>query len=429
MSSHLTRRQFMQTATLAGAGVVLAGPKAFGKPISPNEKLNIGIIGVANRGGDNLAGVRSQNIVALCDIDDNYLGSASTQFPSAKTYNDFRKLLEQKDIDAIVVSTPDHTHAAATMMALKTGHHVYCEKPLAHTVWEARLVADTAKKYKRITQMGTQIHAENNYRRVVELVQSGAIGPVKEVHVWCDKVWSGGDRPTETPPIPSNIHWDLWLGPAHERPFNPVYLPATWRGWWEFGGGTLSDMACHHVDLPTWALKLRYPNTIEAEGPPIKSETTPEWLIVRYEYPAREDMPAVNLTWYNGGKRPPQFAEGKLPRWGDGTLFVGEKGMLLADYGRHVLLPEADFVGFTPPTPFIPNSIGHHLEWIEAIKTGGKTTCNFDYSGALAENVLLGNVAYRSGKKLEWDAKHLKAKNCPEADSYIRTERRKGWEI
>jgi predicted dehydrogenase len=394
---------------------------------SPNEKLNIGVIGVANQGAYDLDNVRSQNIVALCDIDDNYLAAAAKDLPQAKTYNDYRKLLEQKGIDAVVIATPDHMHAPITLAALESGRHVYCEKPLTHTVCEARKVAVAAKKHARVTQMGTQIHAGSNYRRVVEIVQSGALGTVREVHVWVDRVWTRDGRPADTPPVPPNIHWDLWLGVAPERPYNPAYLPATWRGWWDFGGGTLADMACHHMDLSHWALNLRHPLTVEAEGPPVKPENTPAWLIVHYDYPARDLQPPVRLTWYNGGKRPPHFAEGKLPEWGDGTLLVGEKGMLLASYGRYVLLPEKDFAGFQPPPKTIPDSIGHHAEWIEACKTGGPTTCNFDYAGALTETVLLGNVAYRVGQKLEWDSERQIATNCPDADRYLRPHYRKGW--
>lgn len=428
MASPLSRRDFIRTTTLAGAGLLAAEAARAAPRLSPNEKLNIGIIGVANRAAENLRGVAHHNIVALCDVDDNYLAAAAKQYPQAKTYHDFRQLIDAKGLDAVVISTPDHLHAPAALRALRADLHVYCEKPLGHTVHECRLMADEAKKRKRVTQMGTQIHSTDNYRRVVELVQSGAIGPVKEVHVWVDRVWAGRGLPVDTPPVPASLHWDLWLGPAPERPYNPAYVPGHWRGWWDFGGGTLADMACHHVDLPTWALKLRHASTVQAEGPEVNPQTAPAWLKVKYAYPAREGMPAVDLTWYHGGKRPPHFEEGKLPRWGDGTLFIGEKGMLLADYGRHVLLPEADFKDFVRPSQTIPNSIGHYEEWLQAIKTGGPTTCNFDYSGALAENVLLGNVAYRSGQKLEWDARRLRVKNSREANALVRKQPRKGWE-
>lgn len=428
MPKRMTRRVFMQSAALGAAGFWLAAEGGSARAASPNEKLDIGVIGVANRGADNLRGVSSQNVVALCDVDDNYLTAAARNYPSARTYHDFRKLLEQKGLDAVVISTPDHTHAPAAILALQAGLHVYCEKPLTHTVYEARVVAELTKKHRRVTQLGTQIHAGSNYRRVVELVKSGAIGKVAEVHVWVGGGYSGGNRPADMPPVPPSLHWDLWLGPAPERPYHPAYVPFHWRGWWDFGNGTLGDMACHHMDLPYWALELRHPLTIEAEGPPVHPESCPPWLIVRYQYPARGEQPPVSLTWYNGDKRPPYFAEGKLPPdWSAGTLFVGEKGMLLADYDRYMLLPKEQFAGFESPKPFIPESIGHYNEWIEACKTGGTTTCNFDYSGALTEAVLLGNVAYRTGQKLEWDAQNLKATNCPEADRFLRREWRKGW--
>lgn len=433
MAEKWSRRRLLQAGALAGGGLILSSRKGFARTYQANDKLNIAVVGVAGRGGDNLNGVQGQNIVALCDIDDNNLAAAAKRFPAAKTYDDFRLMLEQNGIDAVVVSTPDHTHAPIAIAALKAGHHVYCEKPLAHSVYEVRAISDTAKKHKRVTQMGTQIHAESNYRRVVELLQSGAIGKVRESHVWADRVWSGNGKAPETPPVPPNIHWDLWLGPAAERPYSPAYVPFNWRGWWAFGGGTLADMACHHMDLSHWAFHLRQPASISADGPAVDPETTPAWLIVKYDYPGRSEdgkqLDPFTLTWYNGGKRPPQFAEGKLPQWGDGSLFIGDKGMLLADYGRYMLLPEAEFKDFTPPPHTIPDSIGHHAEWILACKTGGPTTCNFDYSGALAETVLLGNVAYRTGQKIEWDPKSLKATNYAEADSYLRPHYRKGWKL
>ncbi len=431
MSDRIRRREFLRRVGLAGAAttVGLRGGWAGAATRSPNERLNIGVIGTANRAEANIDGVQGENIVAICDIDDLLLGRAGERFPKAKTYHDFRKFLDHPGIDAVVVSTPDHIHIPATLGAIRRGKHVYCEKPLSHTVHEARLAAEAAKEAKVATQVGTQIHAGDNYRRVVELVQAGAIGTVREAHCWVEKSWGGGDRPTETPPVPANLHWELWLGPAPERPYNPAYQPFNWRGWWDFGGGTLADMGCHHIDLPFWALGLRAPTRVEAEGPPVHPESTPAWLIVRYDFPARGDRPPIKLTWYDGGKRPPQFAEGKLPRWGDGTLFVGDKGMLLAGYDRHVLLPEEEYKDYQRPEPSIPSSIGHHAEWIEACKTGRPTTCNFDYSGALTEAVLLGNVSYRVGQPLEWDAAGLRATNCPEADRFLRKEYREGWSL
>ncbi len=425
MSETMNRRSFLRNATLMSAGVWVGTTK----DQSANDKLNIGIIGVTHRGGDNLNGVQSQNIVALCDIDERYLAEAKQRFPNAKTFYDYRSMLEMKGLDAVVISTPDHHHAPATSLALHAGLHVYCEKPLTHTVHEARTVSQLAKKYRRVTQMGTQIHAENNYRRVVEIVQSGAIGEVSEVHTWVQKVWAGNRKPTDTPAVPAYLHWNEWLGPAAERPYHPDYLPATWRGFWDFGCGTIGDMACHHMDLPFWALGLRYPSTVSAEGPKLDPYVTPNWLNVHYEFPVAGRKKPVKLTWYDGERTPPILTEKGLPNWGGGNLFIGDKGMLLADYGQYKLLPEKDFAGFQPPTPTIPNSIGHHNEWIQACKTGGATTCNFDYSGALTEAVLLGNVAYRTGKTLEWDAKHLKVKNCPEAEAFLHTGYRNGWKV
>ena len=430
MAHTQSRREFLQSTALAAAGVALVGSPALAraKRRSPNEKLNIACIGVGNQGHFSVENVKDENVVALCDVDDTILAGVAKDFPHATTYNDFRKMLERKDIDAVTIGTPDHTHALITMWALKSGRHVYCEKPLTHTVAECRLVTETAKREKRVTQMGIQIHANNNYRRVVEIVKSGAIGPVREVHVWVDRVWSG-KRPTEYPPVPSSLHWDLWLGPAAEHKYSPEWASVVWRGWWDFGGGALGDMACHHMDLSHWALDLRAPLTIEAQGPTVDPDTCPAWTSVKYEYPARGKQPPVTLNWFNGDKRPKAFDEAGSPAdWGN-TLFIGEKGMLLADYGQWKLLPEKDFEGFVAPKPTIPDSIGHHKEWIEACKTGGPTTCNFDYSGALTEAVLLGNVAYRTGRKLEWDSKKLQCKGFPEAEAFLRTTPRKGWEF
>ena len=429
MTHSLNRRQFIKQGAAVTAAC-LAGARTQARNISPNERLNIGMIGVANRAGDDLKEVSSENIVALCDIDDNYLAAVKQKHPQAKTYNDFRRLLDRQDLDAVVIGTPDHTHAVAAVAALKSGRHVYCEKPLARTVSEARIIAEAARQHKRVTQIGTQIHAGTNYRRVVELVQSGAVGPVREAHVWVSATYGGRDLPKETPPVPPNVHYDLWLGPVEFRPYSPEYLPFKWRNWWAFGGGALADFGCHYMDLPHWALELSRPLTVEpVDGPPVHPDSTPPRLIVRYQYPARGEKPPVQLTWYHGGKQPALLSTEQAAQWKSGVLFLGEKGMLLADYGRHVLLPEQNFADFKPPIPFIKDSIGHHKEWIEACKTGGPTTCHFGYSGPLTEAALLGNVAYRVGRKLEWDWMHLKATNCPEADRYIQHHYRRGWKI
>ena len=434
----MDRRGFLRTVGAAAAGTVFAsGRVARLRGASANEKLNIAVIGVAGRGGENLHEVAAlENIVALCDVDSDRLNAAAQKFPAAKTYSDFRRLIDQRDVDAILVATPDHTHAVATSMALQSGRHVYCEKPLTHTVSEARIITELALKKKLVTQIGTQIHAGNNYRRVVELVQSGAIGPVREVHVWAAAVYGGQDAPKETPPVPPNLNWDLWLGPVKYRPYHPEYVPFKWRNWWAFGGGSLADFGCHFMDLPFWALGLKYPSSVEPiSGPPVHPESTPPWLIVRYEYPERKDtsiklpLPALKLTWYHGGKRPDIVSDELFAKYKSGVLFVGEKGMLISDYGRHALLPEEKFKDFAVPEPFISNSIGHHKEWTQAIKSGGTTTCHFGYSGPLTETALLGNVAYRVGKRLEWNAGTLSAKNASEAEELIQHHYRAGWKI
>ncbi len=438
MKTALSRRQFLRRTTLASGGLWLAAPFLSRVHGSANGKINIGFVGVANRAAEDLSEVAKQtgsvNVAALCDVDDTLLGQAKQNHPGAETYNDFRRMMDRKDLEAVVVATPDHTHAVATAAALRRGWHVYCEKPLTHTVSECRVVRELAKQHHCVTQLGTQIHAGSNYRRVVELIQTGAIGPVREVHVWSSAVYGNVVPPTARPPVPAGLHWDLWLGPVQPRSYSPEYAPFKWRNWWAFGGGTLADFGCHFMDLPHWALDLREPVSVEpVDGPPVNAETTPPWLIVRYQHPARQKagaaLPPVMLTWYHGGKQPAMLDEDQRTYFKSGVMFVGEKGNLLADYTRRQLLPEKDFAGFKPPTPFIPDSIGHHKEWVEAIKTGGPTTCNFDYSGALTETALLGNVAYRAGRKLEWDAAQLRATNDAAADQFIQHHYRSGWSL
>jgi predicted dehydrogenase len=430
--SNVRRRDFLRVS-VAGAAALSSGVWSqldAQESTSPNEKLNIGCVGTANRAAADVGGVQGENIIALVDVDKNYLGRALGKFPGARGYSDYREMIakEADKLDAVVVGTADHSHAPATIRALRAGLHAYCEKPLTHTVQEARIVAEEAKKQGVATQMGTQIHAGDNYRRVVEVIQSGAIGDVTEVHVWVGKAWGGGERPEGGQEPPATLDWDLWLGPAPERPFWPgIYHPGNWRRWWDFGTGTLGDMACHYMDLPFWALKLRHPTSCEAEGPPVHPETCPLGLIVRFEFPKRDGLAACKLTWYDGNMIPKQVAGEKVP--GNGVMFVGSEGMMYANYGSYRLFPTAKFAGYKPPAPSIPKSIGHHAEWIKACKDGSPTTCNFDYSGALTESVLLGNVAYRVGQKLDWDAKNLKATNCPEADKYISKQYRAGWEV
>ena len=439
------RRGFIKAAVLAG-GIPLVAP-AFLRGQGLNEKLNIAIIGVGGRGASNMGQVETENIVALCDVNVENLNAAAEKHPSARKVTDFRRLYDHSnEFDAVVVSTTEHTHAFATLPALQLGKHVYCEKPLTHNIFEARVIREAAVRAKVATQMGTQIHAGDNYRRVVELVQSGAIGHVREVHVWVSRAWGWHgseedakrwgdivhmqDRPSTPETPPSSLDWESWLGPAPARPFHSVYVPGPkWYRWWDFGNGTMSDLGSHMVDLLFWALRLGYPLTIEATGPPPHPEIAPASMQVTYEYGPRGAMPPVRLTWYQGTKKPQLWTEGAIPKWGSAILFVGDDGMLLSDYSKHTLLPEDDFMDFEPPEPFIPKSIGHHAEWIHAAKTGAPTTCNFEYAGWLTEANHLGNVAYRTGKKLQWDALNLRAINAPEAERFIRRPYRTGWTL
>jgi predicted dehydrogenase len=433
MSTRVTRRSFLQAAAAGTAGSWAGRIAAAARNTPPSERLQVGVIGSGGQGETDWKQIAEAgaDIAALCDVHESRAAKARSSYPNVPFYTDFRKLLEQKGLDAVLVATPDHTHAVATMSALRAGLHVYCEKPLTHTVHEARVVAEMAARNKRVTQMGIGVHAFSNYHRIVELIQSGAIGTVEEVHVWCRGSYGNFPKPKGPSPIPPGLHYDLWLGPAPERPYSPAFVPLKWRGWWDFGGGVLADMACHHMDLAFWALDLRSPTHIAAEGSPPDPDTVAVWLIVNYEFPARGELPPVRLTWYDGGKLPPAYASLIPDKWGgrgDGSLFVGSKGMVLATYREHRLLPEKEFKDFQPPKPFIPESVGHHREWVQACKTDGPTTCNFDYGGALTEAVLLGNVSYRLGKPFAWDSQNLKASE-PDAERYLRTEYRKPWTL
>ncbi len=444
-ASKVTRRKFLATTATAAAVGFAAPAIVRGKNL--NEKLNIAIIGAGGRGGSHLRNVSSENITILCDVNENNLAKAAKKHPNARKIVDFRKVFDHaNEFDAVVVSTCEHTHAFATLPALQLNKHVYCEKPLTHSVFEARVIREAAAKTEVATQMGTQIHAGDNYRRVVELIQSGAIGDVTEAHVWVNRAWGwhpskeefkkAGDivyvteRPQQADPIPKGLNWDLWLGPAPERKFNKVYFPGPkWYRWWDFGNGTMSDLGSHWIDLPFWALKLDYPLSIEAKGPPINKEIAPASMQATYEYGKRGEMPPVSVSWYQGTNKPQLWLDKKIPQWNSGVLFVGSKGMLLSSYGKHLLLPEDQFVDFKRPEQFIPKSIGHHAEWIHAAKTGGPTTCNFHYAGLLTEANHLGNVAYRTGEKIIWDHKNMKVTNVDKANQFIKREYRKGWSM
>jgi len=432
--TQLTRRQFTLTSTAIASG--LYASTAVSRPgTSALDKVNVACIGTANRAAADINGVMSQNIVALCDIDSRYLKKSQKlihgkQGHTPTGFVDYREMIDQMGdkFDAVVVATSDHHHAPATIRAINAGKHVYCEKPLTHTVHEARIIAEAAKRAGVATQLGTQIHASNNYRRVVEIIKSGAIGNITDVHVWVSKTWGGGERPADGDPVPEHLNLDLWIGPAPERDYKAgLYHPAQWRRWWDFGSGTLGDMACHYMDLPFWALDLKHPVSCRAEGPELHPDSCPMGLKVYYEFSANDQRPGLNLTWYDGNLTPKAIDGQRVP--GSGVMFVGTEGKMFASYGNYKLFPQEKFADFKPPAESIPNSIGHHAEWIEACMNGTPTTCNFTYSGALTEAVQLGNVAYRTGESLVWDAKNLKATNTAAAAKYISKEYRAGWEV
>jgi predicted dehydrogenase len=431
--TNLSRRRFLQHSSAATAGLLASGvwsSRGVAQSTSANEKLNIACIGTANRALADINGVTSQSIVALCDVDSRFLEVQAKRFPSAKTYSDYREMFEANAgyVDAVVIGVTDHHHAPATIRAIEKHMHVYCEKPLTHTVEEARIVTEAARAAGVATQMGTQIHATDNYRRVVEVIRSGAIGDVTEVHVWVGKGWGAESLPTGSDTPPEYLDWDLWLGPAAKRPFlNGSYHPAQWRRWWAFGQGTLGDMGCHYMDLPFWALGLTAPTRVAATGPRVDAEACPLGLQVDYEFPAIEGRGPIKLTWYDGNLTPQSVTDIKVP--GSGVMFVGSEGKMFADYGSYRLYPEEKFASFTPPPQTIPASIGHHEEWIAACKTGEPTTCQFDYAGPLTEAVLLGNVAFRSGGPISWDAENLRITNNEAANALISKQYREGWEV
>jgi predicted dehydrogenase len=430
--SNLSRRAFLASSALTlGAPAILSARNA-------NEKLNIAVIGVSNRGGENLKGVSHENIVALCDVDPDNAKKARDQFPKAEFFTDYRQLFDKAAarFDAVVVSTPDHNHALPACIAMTLGKHVYCEKPMAETVAEVRHMRALAAKHKVATQMGTQIHAENNYRRVVEIVRSGALGEVKKVHVWVNSKPVGGKRLATRPSAKFDL--DVWMGPTTGEFFEAQMNPSNWkfawphfhwRWWWEFGGGTLADLGCHYIDLPYWALGLTSPVSAEATGKKTYSgdNDTPDVMEVRYKFPATATRGSIQLTWEHGVGGPNR-GEDVYKGYGAGILFVGTEGQLVSDYSKHKLLPDEFAKDFKAPAESIKPSIGHHKEWIESCKGNGTALCNFAYAGLLAEAVLLGNVAYRAGKPIKWDTA-TGTTGDKGADALLSREFRKGWEL
>lgn len=430
---HIDRRDMLKTTAAIGAGAWLGGATV-AESASANEKLNIAFIGIGGRGKANLDGIAGakQNIVALCDVDDKRAGNAYSRFPKAKKFYDYRRMLDSmgKQIDAVVVSTPDHTHFHPSMMAMNMGKHLYCEKPMAHSVWEIREMTKLAAKKKLATQLGVQRHTIRNVHRVVELIQSGAIGDVKEVHAWI-----GGTRgmprkpvaPKDFPKTPETIKWDLWVGPAKMRPYSPAFAPYNWRFWWDYGTGETGNWGCHILDIPYWSLGLKYPTRVDASGPAIDAERTPKSMATKFAFPASDKAPAVTLHWYHAKNGPPILKEHNIDGRGFNNLFIGTKGMLICGFGKRKLLPAKDFADFKAPTKSIPDSPGFYKEWITACKGGQPATCEFGYSGPMSETVLLGNTAYRAGGGFDWDAENLKASGNERAAELIQPAFRKGW--
>jgi predicted dehydrogenase len=440
MAQDLTRRRFL--IRTGGAAAALTLPSIWpGRVLGANERLGIAAIGVGGKGDSDLAFCEGETVVALCDVDETNAAGAFQRHRTVPRYRDYRAMLEKESprIDAVTVSAPDHIHAPASALALRLGKHVYCQKPLTHSIQEARVLTELAREKKVATQMGNQGYSHPGTRRLAELVRGGALGTVREAHVWTDRpIWPQGvGRPKETPPVPPTLDWDLWLGPASERPYHPDYVPFKWRGWWDFGTGALGDMGCHNMGLFFLALDPKAPISVEAESSGSNGETFPSWSVITYVFPGEEGKPGPKLVWYDGGKKPPaSLAKGKtLPA--NGVILVGEKDSLFVPsyWGEGEFLSGAKVEDMKAIPELWPKREGaarendqpHHLEWIEAAKGGPRPLSSFEHSGPMTESVLLGNVALAVGKKIEWDSKSLTARGVPEAARYIRREYRKGW--
>ena len=422
----------MKTSAAVGAGYWI-GTSPAARAASPNEKLSVACIGVGGRGSANVGGVSRENIVAMCDVDEKKAGKRFQQFDKARKFQDFRVMLDKldKQIDAVVVSTPDHTHFHPARKAMLMGKHVYCEKPLAHSAWEIRELTKLAKKMDVATQLGNQRHANAGMARTVEAVRSGMIGKIKEVYCFVGGTRGMPDAPKEFPKVPAHLNWDLWLGPAKERPYSPAYCPYNWRFWWDFGTGETGNWGCHILDIPFWALQLKYPNRVDLDEIPetkdIDPQRTPKSMRTRLEFPAEEGHEALTLHWWHGSSGD-VFKKHKAKQSGN-TLFIGDKGTISAGFnGYQVNMND----GSTPEKPeqTIAKSPGFHREWISACKGGPRSTCDFvNYSGPLAEAVLLANAAFRAGGGFDWNAKELKASGNDKVDQFIYSDFRKGWKV
>lgn len=458
----LSRRTFIFGSALAAAS--LTACRTVPRTVSPNGKLNTAHVGVGGKGRGHLKFCLAyENVVALCDVDDMASAEAYGWCPDVPKYRDWRVMLEKrKDIDAVVITTPDHTHAIIAMAAMELGKHVYVEKPMAHTVEEIRRMTEAARRYKVATQMGNQGHSSDGVRQTCEMIGSGAIGPVREVHCWSDRpLWPVCfAEPLPEKPIPQGVDWDLWLGPVPTRPFGgysdqynrdgstPGYLPDVWRGWWAFGSGALGDMGCHIMDPPNWALHLGAPKAVTCmhqEGNTV--ESGPRKSIIEFEFPERvvdgQMLPPVKLTWYDGKIRPPKPAilpeDDPTPVGGEGTIFVGDKGVLTCDsHGNSPRLrPDSLMADYAMPDPILERlpweggryDEAHRANWVHACKGGKPAVSNFDYAGPFTETVQLGNVAVRSEGRLQWDAAACRITNSAEADARLRMTYRNGWDF
>ncbi len=463
-AARTSRRHFLGAAATGVAAVTLVPRHVLGGPrfVAPADKVNIAIVGCGGQGRTNvraLFGEADAQIIALADPHEEtnldrfyYRGKGGRQPVQAEiekhysektpnyrvaAFEDFRVMLEkEKAIDAILCATPDHLHALVSIAAMRSGKHVYCEKPLVHSVWEARQVARVAKETGAATQMGNQGHSSETIRQTVEWIRDGAIGEVREVHSWSSTTkWFENKGRPEGQPVPPGLNWDLWLGPRETRPYDPTYLPVTWRSYWDFGTSGLGDMACHNMDPAVWALELTAPSSIEACAPFVDGYTASSCSMVTWRFSARGQMPPVRLTWYDGGLRPPRPdelpADEPLGEGGNGCMFIGAKGILICAGwgGRPRLLPESLNDSYQRPAKTIARSKGHHRDWLDACKGGPAASGNFEYGAKLTEVVLLGNVALRAGKKIQWDATATKAPNAPEADKFLKDGYRPGWEI
>jgi len=442
-----TRRDFVKKSLVAAAGIpVFRFVGSSSNPLSrlaANDRLNIAIVGAGGRGLNNLQSVQSENVVALCDVDDVRCAEARSSFPKAAFYKDFRRMLDKESsLDAVVVSTPDHTHAVVSIAAMQRGLHVYCEKPLAHSIYELRRMKETARESGVVTQMGQQGHAFEGSRRVVEVIRSGAIGMVRELHVWTDRPagwWpQGEERPTESHSVPDTLDWDLWQGPATERPYHPVYAPFSWRGRWDYGTGSIGDMGVHDLDSAYWALDLGLPDSARVVASSMKtSDCPPLQSIIEVDYPSRGNLPPVKLTFYDGFLHPPTDLFHGEPIPTNGSLVVGEKGTLFtrdwhggnSPENMFLLLPKEKFESYTGPDPFLPRTEEHHLEWLDACKGGPPALSDFDYAANLSEGLLLGFLALRLGRPVQWDAANMKAIGDDDADQFIHPNFRSGWEF